>query len=168
MRLHLSSLLLHRTIIAFEDKFYVAYSGINDIKKAMELIDSKASEKLEIGLDTEPSGCSEEDSIYISYNWEGHSSHIVDFLCFVLENKGIPYKRDKIDCHYMDNIKGFMDAIRAGKTVIVVFSRAYLMSKNCMYELTGILNDISFKDQILPVVVDDTIRDDKFYVDMVS
>lgn len=160
-------LYLNRHIIAFEDKFYVAYSGINDIKKAMELIDSKASEKLEIGLDTEPSGCSEEDSIYISYNWEGHSSHIVDFLCFVLENKGIPYKRDKIDCHYMDNIKGFMDAIRAGKTVIVVFSRAYLMSKNCMYELTGILNDISFKDQILPVVVDDTIRDDKFYVDMV-
>lgn len=159
---------LNRYIIAFEDKYYAADSGIKDIKKVMELIDSTISEKLEKGLETEHSKWSEENGIYISYNWEGHSSHIVDFLCFVLENKGISYKRDKKDCHYMDNIKEFMDAIRAGKTVIVVFSRLYLMSKNCMYELTGILQDPSFKERILPVVVDDTIRDDQFYVEMVK
>lgn len=159
---------LNRYIIAFEDKYYAAYSGINDIKKVLELVDSKSSEKLEKGLEAEHSEWSEEDGIYISYNWEDHSSQIVDYLCIVLENKGIPYKRDKKDCHYMDNIKEFMDAIRVGKTVIVVFSRPYLMSKNCMYELTGILQDPRFKERILPVVVDDTIRDNQFYVEMVK
>ena len=110
----------------------------------------------------------ENEGVYVSSNWEGNSSHIVDFLCFGLENKGIPYLRDKNDCNYKDNIKEFMDAIRAGKTVIVVFSRPYLKSKNCMYELSGILQDPSYKDRILPVVVDDTIRDDQFYVELVK
>lgn len=61
-----------------------------------------------------------------------------------------------------------MNAIRAGKTVIVVFSRPYLKSKNCMYELSGILQDPDYKNRILPVVVDDTIRDDQFYVELVK
>lgn len=159
---------LNRYINTFEDKYYAAYSGINDIKKVMELVDSKAIMKLDGGLSAEHLKWSEEDSIYISYSWEAHSSHIVDFLCFVLDNKEIPYKRDKKDCDYLDNIKEFMNAIRAGKTVIVVFSRPYLMSKNCMYELSGILKDPCFKERILPVVVDDTIRDNQYYVDLVS
>ena len=36
-----------------------------------------------------------------------------------------------------------------------------------MYELTGILEDPCYKDRILPVVVDDTIRDSLFYVELV-
>lgn len=107
------------------------------------------------------------EGVYVSYNWGSSSLHIVDYLCTVLENKGIPYKRDKKDCHYLDNIKEFMDSISAGNTVIVVFSKPYLKSKNCMYELTGILEDPCYKDRILPVVVDDTIRDSLFYVELV-
>lgn len=93
---------------------------------------------------------------------------IVDYLGFVLENRGIPFKLDKKDCPYTVNIKEFMNAIRAGKTVIVVLSRPYLRSKNCMYELSGIMENVNYKDRMLPVVVDDTIRDDDFYVELVK
>ena len=110
----------------------------------------------------------EDEGIYISYNWEGHSAHIVDYLGFVLENRGIPFKLDKKDCPYTANIKEFMNAIRTGKTVIVVLSRPYLRSKNCMYELSGIMENVDYKDRMLPVVVDDTIRDEDFYVELVK
>lgn len=36
-----------------------------------------------------------------------------------------------------------------------------------MYELSGIMGNVDYKDRILPVVVDDTIRDDDFYVELV-
>lgn len=158
---------LNRLIISYEDKYYAAGYGVTTIKEAMIKVDSdedtKTGKKVE-----EEKVWGENEGVYISYNWEGHSSHIVDFLCFVFENKGIPYLRDKKDCNYLDNIKEFMNAIRAGKTVIVVFSRPYLKSKNCMYELAGIMKDPCFKDRILPVVVDDTIRESQFYVDLVK
>ena len=158
---------LNRLIISYEDKYYAAGYGVTTIKEAMIKVDSdedtKTGKKVE-----EEKVWGENEGVYISYNWEGHSSHIVDFLCFVFENKGIPYLRDKKDCNYLDNIKEFMNAIRAGKTVIVVFSRPYLKSKNCMYELSGIMKDPCYKDRILPVVVDDTIRESQFYVDLVK
>jgi len=157
---------LNRWIISYEDKYYAAGYGVTTIKEAMIKVDSDEDTKKGKEVD-EKRIWGPNEGVYISYNWEGHSSHIVDFLCFVLENKNIPYLRDKNDCSYLDNIKEFMNAIRAGKTVIVVFSRPYLKSKNCMYELSGILQDQSFKDRILPVVVDDTIRDDLFYVELV-
>ena len=158
---------LNHYIIGFEDKYYAAYSGIGDINEAMRIADGKRLTKKEDELSDEiPWG--EDEGIYISYNWEGHSAHIVDYLGFVLENRGIPFKLDKKDCLYTANIKEFMNAIRAGKTVIVVLSRPYLRSKNCMYELSGIMENVDYKDRILPVVVDDTIRDDDFYVELVK
>lgn len=158
---------LNRYIIGFEDKYYAAYSGIGDINEAMRIADGWRMTKTEEEKAEEvPWG--EDEGIYISYNWEGHSAHIVDYLGFVLENRGIPFKLDKKDCPYTANIKEFMKAIRAGKTVIVVLSRSYLRSKNCMYELSGIMENIDYKDRMLPVVVDDTIRDDDFYVELVK
>ena len=78
------------------------------------------------------------------------------------------YKRDKKDCDYRNNIKEFMNAIREGKTIVVVFSRAYLKSKYCMYELSGIMEDPSFEEKILPVVMDDTLRGADFYKELLS
>ena len=61
-----------------------------------------------------------------------------------------------------------MNAIRTGKTVVVVFNRYYFKSRYCMYELSGIMEDPAFKDRVLPVVIDDTIRDSTFYVEIVK
>lgn len=157
---------LNRYIISFEDKYYAANKGIGDIHTAMVLVDFDESYSTDTNK-TSVSLWGKDEGIYISYNWESHSSHIVDYLCMVLEYRGIPYLRDKKDCNYHDNIKSFMDSIRNGKLVIVVLSRPYMKSKNCMYELSGILQDSSFKERILPVVVDDTIRDDQFYLELV-
>lgn len=157
---------LNRYIIGFEDKYYAAYSGIGDISEAMQIVNGEHLAKTEEEK-SEEKLWGEDEGIYISYNWEGHSAHIVDYLGFVLENRGIPFKLDKKDSPYTANIKEFMNAIRAGKTVIVVLSRPYLRSKNCMYELSGIMENVDYKDRMLPVVVDDTIRDDNFYVELV-
>ena len=158
---------LNRYIIGFEDKYYAAYSGIGDISEAMQIVNGEHLAKTEEEKSEEkPWG--EDEGIYISYNWEGHSAHIVDYLGFVLESRGIPFKLDKKDCPYTTNIKEFMNAIRAGKTVIVVLSRPYLRSKNCMYELSGIMENVDYKYRMLPVVVDDTIRDDNFYVELIK
>ena len=158
---------LNRYIIGFEDKYYAAYSGIGDISEAMQIVNGEHLAKTEEEK-SEEKPWAEDEGIYISYNWEGHSAHIVDYLGFVLENRGIPFKLDKKDCPYTTNIKEFMNAIRAGKTVIVVLSRPYLRSKNCMYELSGIMENVDYKYRMLPVVVDDTIRDDNFYVELIK
>ena len=97
--------------------------------------------------------------VYISYNWEDNSDHTVNHLCTVFELRRINYRRDKQNCHYLDNIKTFMNSIRNGEIIVVVLSRAYMLSKNCMYELSGILERKDGMDRILPVVVDDSIRD---------
>lgn len=86
----------------------------------------------------------------------------------MLDIEQLPYKRDKKDCNYQDNLKEFMNAIRNGKKVIVVFSQAYLKSKNCMYELSGIMESENYKNYRLPVVIDDSIRDSYFYVELVK
>ncbi|MBQ9576315.1 MAG: TIR domain-containing protein [Muribaculaceae bacterium] len=162
---------LNRYIIAFEDKYYASYPGISDIESVMELLGKDVkdikSELEERGNVTDGTNTIE-DMLYISYNWESSSQHTVDYLCYVLDTHGIPYKRDKKDCPYNDNIKDFMDAIRKGKMVIVVLSRPYLYSQNCMYELTGILENEHYKERILPVVMDDTIRSSLFYADLVG
>ena len=158
---------LNRYIIEFEDKYYAANNGISSINEAMAIVDNDTPvSSVDI---KEQSDISEKYvDTYISYNWEAHSSHIVDYLCFVFEINGIAYHRDKIDCNYRDNIKVFMDAIRKADKIIVVFSRSYLQSPNCMYELSGIFEKDNYCNKIIPLVMNDTIRDPLFYVELVK
>ena len=148
---------LNRYIIAFEDKFYAADAGIGDIHEAMKMVDENNAEVQEMA---------EDEYVYISYNWESTSFVTVNYLCDVLTDNNIPYKRDKKDCNYMDNIKEFMDTIRNGKTVIVVFGRLYMKSRNCMYELSGVMDHPDYIKRILPVVVDDNVRKTTFYISL--
>ena len=159
---------LNRHILAFEDKYYASYSGISDINKVIELINSCAPVEIKALSVIEDECDNVEDVLYISYNWESNSQQLVDHFCFVLETERIGYKRDKKDCGYRNNIKEFMNAIRAGKTIVVVFSRAYLKSMYCMYELSGIMEDSAFESRILPVVMDDALRGADFYKELLS
>lgn len=158
---------LNRYIIEYEDKYYAANNGISSINEAMAIVDNDTPvSSVDVKEQSDISGTYMET--YISYNWEAQSSHIVDYLCFVFESKGITYHRDKKDCNYRDNIQHFMNAIRNGDTIVVVFSRAYLQSPNCMYELSGIFENDDYCNKIIPLVMDDTIREPKFYVDLVK
>lgn len=153
---------VNRYIIMYENKFYEMNSSIKNITDVMNLIDAPLSQEETPVEDLN----SRMKPIYISYNWESSSDHIVNYFCFVLDTQKIPYCRDKRECTYIANIKEFMGAIRNGQQIVVVLSRPYLKSKNCMYELTGIMQHSDYKNRILPVVTDDTIRDTYFYVEL--
>lgn len=108
--------------------------------------------------------------IYISYNWEEKSNNTVNHLEHVLKSSGFAVKRDKHDCNYRDNIRSFMEAIRQGQYVIVVLSKKYLESENCMLELSGIMQHPDYEHRIFPIVCEEAnenIRDDKYYVALV-
>lgn len=154
---------LNRYIIEFENKYYRQNHSISNIEEAISIIDMSVP-KHDVLAQQEP----QREPIYISYNWECTSSYIVDYFCTVLEIHNIPFSRDKKDCNYRDNIKEFMNAIRNGQKIIVVFSEKYLQSKNCMYELTGIMEHEDYKNRIFPVVTDNNIRDDGYYVKLVQ
>lgn len=101
--------------------------------------------------------------VYFSYNWEVKSDEIVDKLTVLMRRNGLPHKRDKENCKYRDDIHEFMNKIREGKYVVVLLSKPYLESFYCMYELVGVINHKDYKDRIIPLVTDNSIRDDGYY-----
>ena len=105
--------------------------------------------------------------VYISYNWENGSNNAVNHLSTILQYNGIKYKRDKLNCTYRDNIKNFMTSLRHGKKIILFLSKQYLESPNCMYELSGVIESPDYKERLFPIVVDASIRDDSYYVQLV-
>ena len=106
--------------------------------------------------------------VYFSYNWEPESNGTVNNLCEIVRDKRLPHRRDKEDCKYRSDIHEFMNRIRDGKFIVVIFSKPYLKSFYCMYELTGILSHNDYKDRIFPVLVDESLRDDGYYYDLIK
>ena len=153
---------LNRYLIQFENKYYENHSPVKNIEQVINMM-NQADMEDDYGIMDD-----KVTPVYISYSWEKNSDNIVNHFCFVLEQSGITYKRDKKDCHYMDNIKEFMNSIRNGGIIVVVFSRKYMLSKNCMYELSGVMHQENWKQKILPVVVDDSIRERSFYKELVK
>ena len=76
-----------------------------------------------------------EKEIFISYAWGGESEEIVNQLDQAFQDKGITIIRDKRNLDYKGRIKEFMERIGRGKCIIVVISKKYLESENCMFEL---------------------------------
>lgn len=64
--------------------------------------------------------------------------------------------RDVRDLEYKAKISDFMGKIRDSDYAILLISKSYLSSKNCMKEVLHILKDKNFEDKILPVIVDGT------------
>ena len=93
--------------------------------------------------------------IYISYAWGGESEEIANRLDEAFKEKGITIIRDRRDLGFKGRIKEFMERIGRGKCVIVVISKKYLESENCMYELIQISKTGRFSERIFPVVLED-------------
>ena len=107
-------------------------------------------------------------TVYISYKWKGESMDAADNLCDLFKRKQIYYRRDKEDCRYGDSITAFMDEIREGAFVIVMFSEAYLKSFNCVYELAGVLNHPDYMKRVFPIVIDETVREENKYKELAN
>jgi len=93
--------------------------------------------------------------IFISYSWGGKSEELVDLIDETFRAKGITIIRDKNEMIYKDRIKNFMRQIGQGRCVIVIISKKYLTSKNCMFELMEVAKHGEFVDRIFPVVFSD-------------
>jgi len=93
--------------------------------------------------------------IYISYAWGGDREKIVDKLEEELKEKGVSIIRDKKALGYKGSIVEFMKDIGKGNKIIVVISKKYLESENCMFELTQIYENKDFAKRIFPIVLED-------------
>jgi hypothetical protein len=92
--------------------------------------------------------------VFVSYKWGGDSEALVDEIQQRLADRGVIITRDKNEVAYRDSIQQFMRRMGTGKCVLVILSKAYLESKNCMYELTQIARS-EFARRVYPVVMED-------------
>jgi internalin A len=93
--------------------------------------------------------------VFVSYAWTPESEQVVDALAAALQSRGVPLIRDKSELQYKDSIRDFMRRIGTGKCIVLVMSRRYLESHNCMFELTEIAEHGDFADRVFPIVLDD-------------
>lgn len=128
--------------------------------KCLRLIDNKTMEKI---IET-----SDMPHVYVTYNWEKTSDIAVNHLIQNMELNGINLIRDKKDCKPGENIKTFMNAIREGRIVVLMLSKAYFESENCMYELSGIMQHPDCADRLIPICCDDSVRNDEFYIELIK
>lgn len=93
--------------------------------------------------------------VFVSYAWTNESNAIVDKLQVAFNGRDIVLVRDKNQMLYKDSIREFMEGIGQGKGIVVVLSKKYLESKNCMFELTEIADRDDIRDRVFPIVLDD-------------
>ena len=93
--------------------------------------------------------------VFVSYKWGGDSEALVDEIQQRLTARGVLITRDKNEVAYRDSIQQFMQRIGTGKCIVMILSKAYLESRNCMYELTQIAGHPEFARRVYPVVIGD-------------
>lgn len=93
--------------------------------------------------------------VFVSYAWTDESIAIVDALQAACEEREIVLVRDKNEMRYKDSIRDFMRRIGRGTCIVVVLSKNYLESKNCMFELTEIASRGDIRDRVFPIILDD-------------
>lgn len=128
---------------------------IKELKES-DLVMAAANSFLQKNVESENQGGSGSSSgVYISYAWGGESEKIVDLIDTELKNRGLTLIRDKRDLGYKGSIVGFMEDIGKGNKIVVVISKKYLESENCMFELTQIYENKDFAKRIFPIVLED-------------
>ncbi|MBS9463513.1 toll/interleukin-1 receptor domain-containing protein [Flagellimonas sp. 389] len=90
--------------------------------------------------------------IFISYSWKNRS--IADEVEKYFYELGIRLVRDVRDLDYKGSLKKFMQKITESDYALVIISDDFLKSSNCMYEAIELLSSKTFKNQILPIIVD--------------
>ncbi len=130
-------------------------SGISSIKQKQILYLDRSKHDSYSERTRKPAPKPMTKEVFISYSWATESKEITDRLDEAFQAQGIEIIRDKKELGYKDRIKAFMERIGRGKCVIVVISKAYLESENCMFELLQIAKNGQFSDRIFPIVLSD-------------
>jgi internalin A len=93
--------------------------------------------------------------VFVSYAWTDESTQVVDKIQEALAGHDVVIMRDKNEMQYKDSIRSFMERIGQGKSIVVVVSKNYLESKNCMFELVEIADRGDIRDRVFPIVLGD-------------
>jgi internalin A len=127
--------------------------GLRDPVELLRLLSPDA-------LDRSPGPAPREEpvqpEVFVSYKWGGDGEALVDEIQQRLADRGVLITRDKNEVAYRDSIQQFMQRIGIGKCIVVILSKAYLESKNCMYELTQIADHPELARRVYPIVMEDT------------
>jgi tetratricopeptide (TPR) repeat protein len=89
--------------------------------------------------------------IYVSYSWS--DKDIVDIIDEDWKKIGLTLVRDIRDINYTESIRSFMRSMATGDYVLVIISKSYLQSTNCMFEAMELFKDPNFSSKILPIMV---------------
>jgi internalin A len=84
---------------------------------------------------------------------EGESEAVVEHLKHAYESRGITLTLDDGALRYRESIRDFMRQLGAGGCIVVVLSKGYLESKNCMFELLEIEKNRDIRERIFPIVL---------------
>lgn len=94
--------------------------------------------------------------IFLSYCWA--NDLIADMIEQHFKYLGdINIHRDKISIGSWRSIKEYMHSISKMDFVILLISKEYLESSNCMYEILEVMRDRNYKERIFPAVIDTSI-----------
>jgi internalin A len=93
--------------------------------------------------------------VFISYAWTEESKAIADQIEKAMLDHGVLLLRDQNEVKYKDSIREFMRRIGRGKCIVIVLSKRYLESKNCLFELIEIVAKGDIRKRVFPVVLDD-------------
>lgn len=90
-------------------------------------------------------------SIFLSYSWADIG--IADEIDNDFKSIGISFIRDTRDLGYKENMKEFMSRIGTHDFVLLLISKNYLESENCMYEVLELINNKDYRERILPIIL---------------
>jgi hypothetical protein len=92
--------------------------------------------------------------IFLSYSWR--NTDIANAIDKEWQALGLTLIRDVRDAKYKQNLKQFMQRVHESDYVLLLISKDYLKSKNCMYEALEVFRNPDFKRKILPILTEDT------------
>ena len=82
---------------------------------------------------------------------------------------GLEIIRDKNVLRYKDSLGDYMRSMDSGDYVLLLISKGYLESKNCMFEVLELFRNPDFKKKVLPIILDSAkIHEDFSAIDYIE
>lgn len=92
--------------------------------------------------------------IFLSYSWKNKEEASIIEKDF--SEIGIPLIKDTLHLKFKDSISEYMESIRESDFALMLISKDYLQSVNCMYEALEILKEKNHKEKMLPILLNNT------------
>jgi internalin A len=145
---------------ASAEPYLFASGELKDFAATGDLIQCRSSRKMIdarelIGEQRTVPDREEPRKVFVSYKHATESTALVDLIESTLRDHKITLLRDRNEVLYRDSFREFMERLGAGDAIVVVLSKAYLESPNCVFELTAIAEHRDLRKRVYPIVLSD-------------